>query len=209
MIQLLLLLLFSRPAVIFYTGGSNLMSAKLYNDFLNTFKGISIYKLPFLLDDKLAENVILDLDKKHESLTMVGHSSGCIRLLNNCNNKIKNVILLDPVKTPNLKEKNLDYLSNVIIIEAIKSYEWSKIPPFVPFIPFFKLEGKDLKIEKNKIINLKFKHFGHSDLINNPWRDIMHNLRISRGNLKRDKETIEDYHKKITLIITNYATYFL
>lgn len=204
----LLLLLFSRPAVIFYTGGSNLMSATLYNDFLNKFKGISIYKLPFTLDSKLTENVILDLDKKHESLTMVGHSSGCIRLLNNCNNKIKNVILLDPVKTPNLKEKNLNYLNNVIIIEAMKSYEWSYIPPFVPFIPFLKLEAKDIEIEENKVINLKFKDFGHSDLINNPWRDIMHNSRISRGNPNRDEVTIQDYHKKMALIITNYATYY-
>ena len=135
MIQLLLVL-FSRPAIIFYTGGSNLMGAALYNDFLNKFKGVSIYKLPFSLDDKLSENILLDLDKKHESLTMVGHSSGCIRLLNNCNNKIKNVILLDPVKTPNLKEKNLDYLNNIIIIEAMKSYEWSKVPPFVPLFLF-------------------------------------------------------------------------
>lgn len=207
MIQLLLLL-FSRPAIIFYTGGSNLMSAALYNDFLSKFKGIAIYKLPFTLDEKLTENVLMDLDKRHESLTMVGHSSGCIRLINNCNNKIKNVILLDPVKTPNLKQKNLEYLNNVIIIEAMKSYEWSKVPPFVPFIPFLKLEGKDIEIEENKVINLKFKDFGHSDLINNPWRDIMHNSRISRGNLNRDIKTIEDYHNKMALIITNYATYY-
>lgn len=207
MIQLLLLL-FSRPAIIFYTGGSNLMSATLYNDFLSKFKGIAIYKLPFSLDEKLTENVLIDLDKRHESLTMVGHSSGCIRLINNCNNKIKNVILLDPVKTPNLKQKNLEYLNNVIIIEAMKSYEWSKVPPFVPFIPFLKLEGKDIEIEENKVVNLKFKDFGHSDLINNPWRDIMHNSRISRGNLNRDIKTIEDYHNKMALIITNYATYY-
>lgn len=207
MIQLLLLL-FSRPAIIFYTGGSNLMSAALYNDFLSKFKGIAIYKLPFTLDEKLTENVLIDLDKRHESLTMVGHSSGCIRLINNCNNKIKNVILLDPVKTPNLKQKNLEYLNNVIIIEAMKSYEWSKVPPFVPFIPFLKLEGKDIEIEENKVVNLKFKDFGHSDLINNPWRDIMHNSRISRGNLNRDIKTIEDYHNKMALIITNYATYY-
>ena len=68
MIQLLLLL-FSRPAIIFYTGGSNLMSAALYNDFLSKFKGIAIYKLPFTLDEKLTENVLIDLDKRHESLT--------------------------------------------------------------------------------------------------------------------------------------------
>ena len=184
------------------------MSAALYNDFLSKFKGIAIYKLPFTLDEKLTENVLIDLDKRHESLTMVGHSSGCIRLINNCNNKIKNVILLDPVKTPNLKQKNLEYLNNVIIIEAMKSYEWSKVPPFVPFIPFLKLEGKDIEIEENKVVNLKFKDFGHSDLINNPWRDIMHNSRISRGNLNRDIKTIEDYHNKMALIITNYATYY-
>ena len=49
------------------------------------------------------------------------------------------MILLDPVKTPNYKYNNLNSLEGLFILNAAKSYEWNKFPPFLPFIPAFRI----------------------------------------------------------------------
>ena len=147
--------------------------------------------------------IFKDLKKKYSSINLLAHSSGCTRAVNNCNNDVDSLILLDPVKTPYWdSEKNLHYLSNILIINAEKSYKWSLIPPFVPFIPFFRVNPSDINIDKNKVKILTIHKYGHSDIIDKPYRDLMHYSRISVGHNKRNN--IEKYHKFLSNVIISY-----
>ena len=194
---------FTYPCLVFYTGGSNIISSQLYSDFLSNIHGIDIYKIPFRSNNKKKEAFFNNLKKKYSSINLIGHSSGCVSAINNCNKNINNLILLDPVKTPYWQNaKNLDYLNKILIINADKSYKWSYIPPFVPFIPFFKINLDDININKNKINLLTVKDYGHSDIINNPWRDLMHYSRISVGYNKRNN--INNYHKFLSNLIYQF-----
>ena len=193
---------FTKPCIIFYTGGSNLMSTSIYNDFLSELNHIDVYKIPFQCN-KQSDEFITMLKDKYSSVNLLGHSSGCVRLLNNCNNNVDRVILLDPVKTPSWdKEKNYNYLKDLLIINAEKSYKWSYIPPFVPFIPFFNIKESDINIDKEKCKVLTVHEYGHSDLIDKPYRDVMHYSRISVGYKNRDN--MRKYHRFLSKIITRF-----
>lgn len=200
MITLLLILLYDiasyTKCIIFFTGGSNLMSLSIYSEFLNRIKQIyPVYNIP-LTNNNINKKLNI-LNKKYDSIIFLGHSSGCTTAINNCNNNINKLILLDPVKTPYYNNKDINFLDNVLIINAEKSYKWNLLPPFIPFIPLFKLNYNDLIIDKNKIKVITIKNFGHCDIINRPWRDIMHYTRISLGNNNRDNITISGYHNLI------------
>ena len=192
----------TKPCIIFYTGGSNLMSTSIYNDFLSEMKHIDVYKIPFQCN-KQSDEFITMLKDKYSSVNLIGHSSGCVRLLNNCNNDIDRVVLLDPVKTPYWnKDKNYNYLKDLLIINAEKSYKWTYIPPFVPFIPFFNIKEGEINIDNDKTKVLTVKEYGHSDLIDKPYRDVMHYSRISVGY--NDRENIRKYHRFLSKIITKF-----
>lgn len=196
-------IVYAYPCIVFYTGGSNLISCQLYSKFLSELDNIDIYKIPFNTDKNI-DNFYNNLKQKYTSVNLIGHSSGCVTAVNDCNKNVNNLILLDPVKSLNWdSRKNVNYLNNLIIINAEKSYKWSYIPPFVPFIPFLKVDIDDININKNKIKIVKCNDYGHSDIINNPWRDIMHYSRISIGYNKRYE--INKYHK----FLSNIIKYFL
>lgn len=192
----------TNPCIVFYTGGSNVMSPLIYSDFLSTLDNIDVFKIPFQCN-KNKDRFFNDLKEKYSSINLLAHSSGCTRAINNCNTNIDNIILLDPVKTPYWNsEKNLDYLNNILIINAEKSYKWSLIPPFIPFIPFFRVNPTDININKNKVKILTVHKYGHSDIIDKPYRDIMHYSRLSVGHSKRNN--IEKYHKFLSNVIISY-----
>ena len=182
----------NKPNLIFFTGGSNLMPPSIYNNFLKSQNQFNIYTIPSYSN---YENRINNIHKLNTNTILMGHSSGCITAINNCPKYIKKIILLDPVITPTYDSTiNLDFLEEIIIINAELSYKWSVIPPFFPFIPFFSLTKKNLNIDKNKIKIIEIKNYGHTDILNNPWRDIMHYSRISRGNYNRSTEIFQNYY---------------
>ncbi len=187
---------YNKPNIIFFSGGSNIMPKFLYNNFLkNQEKNYNIFKISLFSDYKREINNIYNLNK---DTILIAHSSGCITALNNCPKYIKKIILLDPVKTPKyIYDNDLNFLEKIIIIDADLSYKWSRDPPFFPFIPFFSLSNEDLNIDKIKIKRRNFKNYGHTDILNNPWRDIMHYSRISRGNKNRSIITFENYYKNL------------
>lgn len=209
-IYLLELTIQKQICIVFFSGGSNLITPNLYSNFLKKLDNkYDIYKIPFTLNKdkskKKYEEVINLLDNKYDNIIFMGHSSGCTTIINNCNNKVNKLILLDPVKTPFYKKKNLNYLENIIFINAEKSYKWSIIPPFTPFIPFFKIDSNELIINKNKILEITIHNFGHCDIIDNPWRNIMHYSRISVGNNKRNIKYINNYHKLLSEYIKEFV----
>lgn len=185
--------------IVFFTGGSNFISTSLYSDFLSKVEknNFDIYKLPFNIDAAKSNKIISNLNANYHKVIFVGHSSGCTTAINKCSNKIDQLILLDPVKTPFFKNKNIDYLENVLFINAEKSYKWSIFPPFLPFIPILRITPDDLIIDREKIDMITVKDYGHSDIINNPYRNLMHYSRISRGVNNRCKKYINAYHNFI------------
>lgn len=194
--------IYTHPCIVFYTGGSNIISSKLYSDFLSELNNIDVYKIPFQANKDI-DLFYNKLKQHYTSINLLSHSSGCVRAVNNCNEYIDNLILLDPVKTQYWNnKKNLNFLDQLIIINAAKSYKWSYIPPFIPFIPFFKVHLDDININKNKIKIITVKDYGHSDIINNPWRDIMHYTRLSVGYNKRSN--IKKYHKFLSNAIKHF-----
>ena len=187
---------YNKPNIIFFSGGSNIMPKFLYNNFLeNQEKNYNIFKISLFSDYKKEINNIYNLNK---DTILIGHSSGCISALINCPKYIKKIILLDPVKTLKYNsDYDLNFLEKLIIIDADLSYKWSSDPPFFPFIPFFSLSNKDLNIDKIKIKRRNIKNYGHTDILDNPWRDIMHYSKISRGNPNRSIITFKNYYKYV------------
>ena len=203
MINFLLFILsfnLNKPNIIFFTGGSNFMPKFLYNNFLeNQEKNFNIFKISLFSNYKKEINYIYNLNKE---TILLAHSSGCITALNNCPKYIKKIILLDPVKTPKyIYDNDLNFLDKIIIIDADLSYKWSIYPPFFPFIPFFSLSNKDLNINNFKIKRKNIKNYGHTDILDNPWRDIMHFSRISRGNPNRSIITFKNYYNNLSKYI--------
>jgi hypothetical protein len=197
-----LVIAYKNPCIVFYTGGSNIMSPLIYSDFLSKLEDVDVFRISFQLD-KNKDEFFKDLKSKYSSVNLLAHSSGCTRAVNNCNNYVDNIILLDPVKTFFWDDtKDLNFLDNILIVNAEKSYKWSIIPPFIPFIPFFKVDLNDLNIYKSKIKILVINNYGHSDIIDKPYRDFMHYSRLSLGNNNRN--SIEKYHKLLVSIIIDY-----
>ena len=183
----------SKPNIIFFSGGSNLMPKYIYNDFLNKLtKNYNIYKLNANLN---YDYQIQKIYKKNNNILFLAHSSGCVTAINNNKKYIKKMILLDPVKTLSYnKNINLNNLNKLLIINAELSYKWSNKFPFIPFIPAFSINKDELNIDNNKCKVITIKNYGHSDLLIYPWRDIMHYSRISNGNNNRSNFSIQNYY---------------
>lgn len=203
MLNLLIILLgfITKPGIIFFTGGSNSMPKRLYNNFVTILDNkFDVYKIDYNED---YNTKIKEIYKKNNNIMLLGHSSGCVTAINSCENNdfISKIILLDPVKTPTFnKKKDLEFLKKILIIDAELSYKWRKDFPYVPFIPFLKIDKDDLSISNKKIRRIMIKNYGHTDLIDNPWRDFMHNLKISTGNNDRSYNSIKKYYKKLCKI---------
>ena len=203
LILISLLEISSKSCLILFTGGSNFINPKLYSNFLTSIN-LDIYKIPFK-ENILNKNFYKYLENEYDDINILAHSSGCVTALNNCNPSIKKMILLDPVKTPNYNYNDLNSLEGIFILNAGKSYKWSIFPPFLPFIPAFRILDKDLNIDKSKILKLTIKNYGHADIINRPWRDLMHYSRLSLGG--ENRTNIEFYHNLLIFFIISYLDF--
>ena len=180
------------------------MSSCIYSDFLSHIESDhKVVKIPYTFTSEMYKNTIEDLDKTYDTITYLAHSSGATTAINQMHPYVDRLILLDPVATPNIDYKiNLDTLNRINIINADLSYRWSYKPPFLPFIPIFKLDPGRLNIDKNLITVETIDSYGHSDLIDKPYRDIMHFTGISTGNPDR-KNAIYNYHNLLSRKINN------
>lgn len=192
-----LLIIIPKSNLLFFTGGSNIMPKRIYSEFLSKFENDYNIIKNF---EKIENNK--DYQDNEDNL-LIGHSSGCVTLLNYIKNqknqKNKNIVLIDPVKTLNFK-KNINLINkNILILNTEFSTKWNKEFPYLPFIPFkFLLITKnDINIENKKIKEFTLNNFGHCDILNNPWRDFMHNSKISIGSHNRSQIFMENKYTYI------------
>ena len=209
-------------SLLFFTGGNSLITSEIYTDFLSTLanENFSVFVAPTNLDD--VEYVIDTLSEEYLDITNIGHSSGAVNVIKSANkNKlIKRSILLDPVDSDSLFKyfnfqyqlpffpKNINklefkYLKDLLVINAKKSYEWKLIPLTIPFVPAFKMDVNNVIKDKGNLDFIEAENFGHSDILNPFWGEIMHNT-ISKGSEDRNEEVIDQYHLWLAKTIKNF-----
>lgn len=202
------------PKILFFTGGNSLMPVDIYSDFISKLKtDYEVYTIKNYFQDnknsiKLIEQ-LFDYSGEKEIIP-IGHSSGCTTLLNYCSklNNVKKCVLLDPVNN-NLDNNNNIKFDKILQINAEKSYKWKinrginfiKNPiPKIPFIPAFSMNIKDMYSNIN-VTNIEVKNFGHCDILDTAFSNIMHNS-VAEGNNERD--SLNKYKDLIIELIYMY-----
>ena len=197
----------STKCIIFFTGGSSLIISDIYSNFFNKLaeKNIAIYSPSFRY--KKLSKLINILSTEYQEVILAGHSSGCTTALNNNNKKISKYLLLDPVNTRIFSNKSYKVrnINSILFLNAGKSYKFTNNPPGFPFIPFFALEKNKLNINDHcKIIEIEAKNYGHTDILDKPYSNLMHITRLSVGNNIRTYENLYNYHYWLSDVIYNF-----
>ena len=195
---------------LFYTGGGSEIPCEIYSSFLTKLSEKNL-TVNVVNKELKKSHILLQSITHNKPTTVIAHSSGAIEALDACNylDNIKKVILLDPVDSRFFfnngeHEKIIEPrypVNDILFLNARKSYKWKWLPPKVPFIPFFGLHSNQVKFENKQCIIAK--EFGHSDILDYPWGNIMHQT-FSEGLNNRDEAKIEDYHEWLTTIISEY-----
>lgn len=196
--------------VIFFTGGSNAISHTIYSDFFHSLNqnNISVYSPCFKY--RHIPYLTRILDKNYKKVIMIGQSSGCTTMLNQCENQtsIQNVVLLDPVNTKIMMKETffrIPFIRKILFLHAEKSYKISVDPFGLPFIPFFRLHKNQLKGDNvDKIMEVTLPEHGHSDILNPVYSNIMHFTRITVGHKNRTYTHLRDYHQVLSKIIYQF-----
>ena len=195
--------------VLFFTGGSNAISPSIYGDFFESLnrKNMAVYVPSF--GYKHMACLIRILNHRYKKLNMIGHSSGCNTLMNQLENQthVENVVLLDPVNTKFLGPNTFEapYLKTLLFIHAEKSYKVNEDPYGLPFIPFLRLTKEQINGKAlGRIIDVTATNYGHSDLLNPLYSNIMHFTRITVGNKNRSNDQLYGYHDQLSETILHF-----
>ena len=201
---------YNTTCILFFTGGSSFIVPEIYNNFFRNIasNNVAICVPSFRYSD--INNLINILDYKYKEVIIAGHSSGATVALNKCNsNKIKKLILFDPVNTKLFKSNkkyNVENISSVLFMNAIKSYKITYEPFGLPFIPFLRITKSNLNLDKScKVIVVDANNYGHCDILDKPFANLMHKTRIAVGNKNRSHANINNYHSWIS----NVLKYFI
>ena len=189
--------------ILFFTGGSNAISPSIYSDFFKSCneKNIAVYIPCFQY--KHVACLIRILHNKYKKVIAIGHSSGCTTLLNQIQNQeyIQDVVLMDPVNTNIFKKEtfSIPYVKTLFFIHAAKSYKINHDPYGLPFIPFLKINKHQLDGQNiSRIIEITETNYGHSDILNPIFSNIMHFTRITVGNKNRTNAQLYGYHEQLS-----------
>ena len=196
------------PCILFLTGGSGGIPPQIYSHFMDNLAthGFSIYTPHSQFKNRTL--LIQNLTSEFKEVVVVGHSSGGTTAINYAKNpEIKKLILLDAVDTRIFSSKyrnrihqleNLDY---VLFLTARKSFKGSLNPPGIPFIPFLAVKPDIMNLKYScKVINIEAKEFGHADILDLHYSNLMHKSRICVGYNNRTFENMNDYHNWLTHI---------
>ena len=196
-------------ALIFYTGANSLIPADIYSNFIRCLNNYNFSVSVVTNDNSATKDFLNTIKDTYKEIIPISHSSGYVNIINSVN-KEKNInkgIFLDPVDNSflvnnnfpfsnNNNQYNLNYIENILILRAEKSYKGSIFPKLeIPFIPAFALNSEKLEDNNPDLIISKIsaENYGHSDVLDSLWADLMHGSSISKGNENRDQSTMDSY----------------
>ena len=208
-------------SVLFFTGGNALITSEVYTNFLSKLanEGLAVFISPSDLEQ--SEEISDLIESEYSSVTNIGHSSGAVVALKNANKNrnTKKTVLLDPVDSEELfktfRFPNLPFLDNdqttlkfkhikdLLVLNAKKSYEWKLFPLTIPFVPAFKMDTEKITSNDVNVNFIEAENFGHSDILNPFWGDIMHKT-ISKGSEDRDETVLDEYHEWLASTINKF-----
>ena len=204
-----------QACVLFFTGLNSIIPGEIYGDFLTNMaeQGITTYVAG--ADVEETGDLLEDLVERYANVTVVGHSSGSVNAINTCslNKDVKKLVLMDPVDNSFLFDKHrgkplkLKNIEKLLFLNAARSYEWNLSPTefSAPFIPSFEIKPENLQLKKGEHQTIEASAFGHSDVLDKTWADIMHNT-ISKGSEDRDENVLNEYKLWLGTIIKNFIT---
>ncbi len=196
-------------AIIFYTGANSLIPGDIYSEFIKSLNRYNFSVSVVTNDNSATKELLYDIRNEYKNVIPVSHSSGYVTAFDTINSQknIKKAIFLDPVDNRNLLDINpfkfmdnnnnkFNYVENILILNAEKSYKWSVFPKLeIPFIAGFALDTKI--IEKNNpdlvLDKINADEYGHSDILDNLWSDLMHGT-LSKGHDDRSSNNLAEYH---------------
>jgi len=206
-------------ALVFFTGANSLIPADIYSNFINTLNQYN-FSVSVLPNDILCSQQFLNsIENDYKEIIAISHSTGYTNLIKTIYNisNIDKSVLLDPVDNTKLIDKqffnifndltpNLNYLNNLLILNAEKSYKGSIFPKFeLPFIPLLALNTNKLK-NNNPNLNIETyiaTDYGHSDILDTLWSDLMHST-ISKGSEIREQDNLDIYLKWLSTKIYKF-----
>lgn len=213
-------------AIFLPTLTGNVASSGLYENFINimTKKAFDIY-----IPNNDLQSIFDDINNTELDITLIAHSASAMTGINISNNidSIKTLILIDPLDinnkdnpplqsidyeiedinaiSKNTKEDQQIYIDNlekILFINTERSNDWSIIPFIFP-IGMLSLKPERLSIGENVTQEfLKADDFGHFDILDDKWSNIIHNT-ISRGCKDRDSMQLELFRAWIVNKINN------
>lgn len=199
------------PCILFFTGGNSLMIPNIYHNFFNKLahNNIAIYTPSFNYNN--IDKLINQLNSEYSEIILAGHSSGCTTALNNNNKCIKKIIMFDPVDTRFFYKNKRDVphkiknIESILFVNAGKAYKFTDNPPGFPFIPFFSLKDDALETNKHcKMFRIEANEYGHCDILDKPYSNLMHNFRLAVGFHQRTHDASENYHLWLSDICNNF-----
>lgn len=197
------------PCILFFTGGNSLMIPNIYHDFFNklAYNNIAVYTPSFSYNN--ISQLIEQLNNEYSEVILAGHSSGCTTALNNNNKLVKKILLFDPVDTRFFYNKKIPHtiknIDSILFVNAGKSYKFTDNPPGIPFIPFFALKDDALETNKHcKIFKIIANEYGHCDILDRPYSNLMHKIRLSVGFHKRNYDATHKYHVWLGDVCKNF-----
>ena len=194
-------------AIVFYTGANSIIPADVYSNFIQSLNNYNFSVSVVTNNNDATKEFLYSLKDIYKQVIPISHSTGCINAINTINRQknINKAIFLDPVDNSflvnnnffnnNNNQYNLNYIQNILILRAEKSYKGSIFPKLeIPFIPAFALETQ--KLEDNnpdlKINQISAENYGHSDVLDTIWADLMH-ATLSKGNEIREQKVLNEY----------------
>ena len=207
-------------ALIFYTGANALIPGDIYSNFIRALNNYNFSVSVVPNENSVTTEFLYDVRDEYKELIPLTHSSGYVNAVKTINKqkKINKAIFLDPVDNSKLldnslalffsnKETKLNYLNDILVLNAGKSYKGSIFPKLeIPFIPAFGVNIKKLE-QSNPSLSIKVEtaeNYGHSDVLDTIWSDLMHST-LSKGNDIREQEVLDEYLDWLAEKIYNFV----
>lgn len=99
--------------------------------------------------------------------------------------------------------KENTHIDNILVLKSKLSDKWKYIP-FIPPIGLYSLNPENYDFDNTNVTIKEFDNYGHFDIIDSPWSDILHNT-ISQGNKNRGNFQIQSHQKLLAKIVSGFA----